>query len=77
MFSPVGKSGSYERAFLAPFWFVKSTDKRDEANMEFHPNVFEPDVVNQHGHVPILRNSKAIGRDQELICHIKPKAPEE
>lgn len=77
MFQPVDKDGSTERAFLAPYWFVKSTDKRDEANMEFHPNVFEPDAVNQHGQVPILRNSKAIGRDQELMCYIKPKAPEQ
>ena len=64
-----------EKSFLAPFWFIKSTTKPDEANMEYHPKLLKHHQENRHGQIPVLRNLKPLSAEEELILHI-PKVPE-
>ena len=70
------KDGNTDNSFLAPFWFVKSSSKAAEANLEFHPKVLKYDKENRHQQVPILRNIKALSADEELVCYIPAKDPE-
>lgn len=61
------KEGGLKQPFVAPFWFVRSTSVKEDANCEVVP-VMDSDHPNHLLKVPFLRNFKPIKSDEELLC---------
>ena len=70
------KSEDGKPGFCSPFWFVKATDKPEEANMEYYPKMFGPTDVNNRHQIPFLRNTKALAAKQELKVYVPPRPKE-
>eukprot|EP00435_Cladocopium_sp_Y103_P036001 s2257_g9.t1 len=68
------------KAFVNPFFFVKSTPFAEDANVELHPQPFSPEDFNKDGKIPVIRNTVALKAGDELVVYLpqaKTDEPEE
>ncbi|CAJ1453487.1 unnamed protein product [Effrenium voratum] len=61
------------RAFVAPFWFVRSTNEQSEANCALTDEV-ERDFKNTNIKVPLLKSTRRIEAGEQLRCYVPKQA---
>ena len=59
--------------FVNPCFFVRSTTEESDANMEIHPKL-TPSDKNHQMKIPVLRNTKPLDDQDELLVYIPAKA---
>ena len=71
-----------QRAFLHPFWLMKTTANEDEANMEMHPKGHGTRRLRLDGQwkLPVARNTAVLEPGDALVLHrpaaaLQPEAP--
>ena len=66
------KEGSYEEAFLPPFWAVRTTHDVSKTNMEMH-HVYDPSKTNNVAKLTVMRNCRDIAANEVLFRWVPKK----
>lgn len=62
------KDDDFGHTFLSPFWIVRVTNKKDDANMEMGKTTIEG-----FKHIPVFKNTKAITANTILMRYVPKK----
>ena len=69
------KDGSFDKAFLQPFWSVRVTHDPEKANVVIEP-LIDLATDNSSLRIPVIRNTKEVEVEDVLLRYVQKDKPQ-